>query len=229
MSTSTVNNAQAVEQRQLKTSIPESAFTLFVKNIYPISATVQEFMNQKTYPGHLNKGEYLVNAGGMCTGIYLIRKGILRSYIKEGAKEITTWISNEQELVTCITSFGLQQPARENIQALEDCDLTVLNLEDLQFLYENFPEANIVGRKLLEKYYRDAEERAFIARLMEATSKYKHFIATKSALLNRVPLKFIASYLGMTLETLSRIRSKLSKNINEVNGDGQWSMDHGQL
>jgi len=222
MSTSTVNNAMAVEQRQSKTSIPDSAFTIFVQNIYPISTTVQEFMNQKTYSGHLNKGEYLVNAGDICTSIYLIRKGILRSYIKEGLKDITTWISSEQELVTCITSFGLQQPARENIQALEDCELTALKFEDLQYLYDNFPEANIVGRKVLEKYYRDAEERAFIARLMEATSKYKHFIATKSHLLNRVPLKFIASYLGMTLETLSRIRSKLSRNINEVNGDGQW-------
>ncbi len=91
-------------------------------------------------------------------------------------------------------------------------ELTGLHYDDLQFLYENFPEANIVGRKIYEKYYRDAEERAFIARLTEATSKYKHFIATKSQLLNRVPLKFIASYLGMTLETLSRIRSKLSQS-----------------
>jgi CRP-like cAMP-binding protein len=212
----TVNTTPGVEQWVSKNAIPESPFTLFVKNIYPVSTEAQAFMNQKSYPGHLNKGELLVSAGSMCSHIYLIRKGILRSFVKEGSKEITTWISSEQELVTCITSFGLQQPARENIQALEDCELTALSLEDLQFLYDHFPEANIIGRKILEKYYRDAEERAFIARLMEATSKYKHFIATKSDLLNRVPLKFIASYLGMTLETLSRIRSKLSRNINEM-------------
>ena len=205
-----------MEQRLSKNAITESPFTLFVKNIYPVSTAVQEFMNQRTYSKQLTKGELLVAAGDMCPNLYLIRKGVLRSYVKEGIKEITTWISGEQELVTCITCFGLQQPARENIQALEDCELTVMSLEDLQYLYDNFPEANIVGRKVLEKYYRDAEERAFIARLMEATSKYKHFIATKSDLLNRVPLKFIASYLGMTLETLSRIRSKLSRNINEV-------------
>ena len=216
MTASTINSTPGVEQRLSKNAIPESAFTLFVKNIYPVSTAVQEFMNQRTYTKQLTKGELLVTAGDMCPNLYLIRKGVLRSYVKEGIKEITTWISGEQELVTCITCFGLQQPARENIQALEDCELTVMSLEDLQYLYDNFPEANIVGRKILEKYYRDAEERAFIARLMEATSKYKHFIATKSDLLNRVPLKFIASYLGMTLETLSRIRSKLSRNINEV-------------
>lgn len=217
MTTSTVNPTHGVEQWLTKTAIPESPFTHFIKSIYPVSAEAQAFMNQKTYPGQLTKGELLVTAGTTCSSIYLIRKGILRSYVKEGVKEITTWISREQELATSITSFGLQQPARENIQALEDCELSALNLEDLQYLYDHFPESNIVGRKILEKYYRDAEERAFIARLMEATTKYKHFIATKSDLLNRVPLKFIASYLGMTLETLSRIRSKLSRNINEFN------------
>jgi CRP-like cAMP-binding protein len=217
MTTTTVNTTPGVEQWLSKTTIPESPFTLFVKNIYPIGNEVQEFINQKTFASSLNKGEYLVSAGAMCPNVYLIRKGILRSYVKEGLKEVTTWISREQELATCITSFGLQQAARENIQALEDCELWVLSLENLQYLYDHFPEANIVGRKILEKYYRDAEERAFIARLMEATSKYKHFIATKSDLLNRVPLKFIASYLGMTLETLSRIRSKLSRSMNEFN------------
>lgn len=215
MPTTTVNTP-GVEQWLAKNMIPESPFTQHVKNIYPLSTAAQEFINQKAYTSHHNKGEILVTAGTMCNSLYLIRKGILRSFIKEGQKEITTWISGEHELATCITSYGLQQPARENIQALEDCELVVLSTTDLQYLYEHFPEANIMGRKILEKYYRDAEERAFIARLMEATSKYKHFIATKSDLLNRVPLKFIASYLGMTLETLSRIRSKLSRNINDI-------------
>ena len=214
MPITTVNPTQGVEQWLTKTVIPESPFTLFVKNVHPVSNEAQAFINQKAYASQLNKGEMLVSAGAICKNIYLIRKGILRSYIKEDKKEITTWISGEQELATCITSFGLQQPARENIQALEDCELSALSIDDLQYLYDNFPEANIVGRKILEKYYREAEERAFIARLMEATSKYKHFIATKSDLLNRVPLKFIASYLGMTLETLSRIRSKLSRSLN---------------
>ena len=216
MTTTTMNTTPGVEQWLSKNMIPESPFTHYVKNIYPLSTAAQDFINQRSYHCQYNKNEILVTAGSMCHGIYLIRKGILRSFIKEGQKEITTWISGEHELATCITSYGLQQPARENIQALEDCDLVVLSTTDLQYLYEHYPEMNIVGRKILEKHYRDAEERAFIARLMEATTKYKHFIATKSDLLNRVPLKFIASYLGMTLETLSRIRSKLSRSINDI-------------
>lgn len=216
MPTTKENALPGLEQWISKNMIPESPFTQYVKNIYPLSTAAQDFINQKAYSSHHNKNEILVTAGAICNSVYLIRKGVLRSFIKEGQKEITTWISGEHELATCITSYGLQQPARENIQALEDCELSVLSTADLQYLYEHFPESNIAGRKILEKYYRNAEERAFIARLMEATSKYKHFIATKSDLLNRVPLKFIASYLGMTLETLCRIRSKLSRNINDV-------------
>jgi len=135
----------------------------------------------------------------MCIGIPRA-PGDIERVCKEGIKDITTWITPEGELVASITSFGLQQPAIENIQAIEDCELIGLKYDDLEHLYDNYPEVNIVGRKILEKYYRDAEERAFIARLTEATSKYKHFIATKSDMLNRVPLKYVASYLGMTLE-----------------------------
>lgn len=216
MTTTTENTPPGVEQWLSKNLISESPFTNYVKKIYPLSNAAQNFINEKSYPSYYSKGDILVTAGDTCNSVYLIRKGVLRSFIKEGTRDITTWIAGEFELVTCISCYGLHQPARENIQALEDCELSVLSITDLQYLYEHFPETNIMGRKILEKYYRDAEERAFIARLMEATSKYKHFIATKSDLLNRVPLKFIASYLGMTLETLSRIRSKLSRAMNDV-------------
>jgi CRP-like cAMP-binding protein len=216
MNTTSISNHSGIEQWLAHNTLAESPFVGFAKDIYPISAEARAFINQKTFLYRVRKNELLVAAGNICTHLFLIKKGILRSYVKEGIKEITTWISDEQELVTCITSFGLQRPARENIQAIEDCELYGLSHNDLEYLYDHFPEMNIVGRKILEKYYRDAEERAFIARLTEATSKYKHFVVTRQDLLTRVPLKFIASYLGVTLETLSRIRSKLSRTNNGV-------------
>jgi hypothetical protein len=82
----------------------------------------------------------------------------------------------------------------------------------VQSLYQQFPDFNIVIRKLLQKYYRDAEGRAFIARLTNAESKYRYFITSYNHLVNRIPLKYVASFLGMTLETLSRVRKKISTN-----------------
>lgn len=206
-----LNNQPAGEQWLTKAAMPESPLVSFAKQVYPLSIEAQTYANQKTVYYRARKGEMLVTAGEVCSYIYLLQKGIVRGFAKEGTKEITTWITAEGDLVSSITSFDLQVPAQENVHAIEECDLVGLHYDDLQYLYDHYHEVNIVGRKVLERYYRDAEERAYIARLTEATSKYKHFIATKSNLLNRVPLKYIASYLGMTLETLSRIRSKLSQ------------------
>jgi hypothetical protein len=88
--------------------------------------------------------------------------------------------------------------------------MLALRCADLDKLYVQFPEFNIVTRKLLQKYYKDAEGRAFIARLTNAENKYEQFLIRYSHLANRVPLKYIASFLGMTLETLSRVRKRLS-------------------
>ena len=98
----------------------------------------------------------------------------------------------------------------ENMQAIENCELLALTWSDFQNLYIRFPEFNTVARKLLQKYYQDAEGRAFIARITNAENKYRLFLTSYGHLANRIPLKYIASFLGITLETLSRVRKKLS-------------------
>jgi CRP-like cAMP-binding protein len=214
MNTSIVNNQPVVDTLYPKNITLESPFLTHAKSICKISPAAQEFINQKTFPSIVHKGDILVRAGEINKNIYFLQSGIMRSYVREGIKDITTWIVGEQEFVSCISSFGLQQPVRENLQALEDCELSGFRLEDLQYLYDNYQEINVVSRVTLEKYLRDAEERAFISRLTEATAKYKYYHKTKFDMLSRVPLKFIASYLGMTTETLSRIRGKISRTTN---------------
>jgi len=186
-----------------------SPVTDFAKMIYPISEELVEHIDKCTFKQSIKKGKHLLKADEICQYVYFVQKGVLRAYVRDGMKEITTWITAENEMVTSIYGFDLQRPAIENIQAIEDCQLVAFHYDDLQFAYNNFLEMNIVGRKLLEQYYRDAEERAYISRLAKASSRYTHFIETKGALANRIQLKYIASYLGMTIETLSRIRSKM--------------------
>jgi len=118
-------------------------------------------------------------------------------------------------MVSSILTFEEKGSSIENMQAIEDCEMLALTLIDLQNLYDQFPEFNIVSRKLLQQYYSDAEGRAFIARLTNAETKYKQFLTRYSHFANRIPLTYIASFLGITLETLSRVRRKLStKKIN---------------
>jgi len=186
----------------------ESPLAAFVKHIYPVSQEAIRFINMNTHPQRVPRGTYLLRAGEICQNLYLIRKGVIRGYIKDGTKEVTTWMTAENEIVSSIRGLSLQEPSLENIQAIEECDLVVADTASLQYLYENYMEMNIVGRKLLEQYYKDAEERAFICRIPNASKRYRHFVETKGDLANRIPLKYIASYLGMTIETMSRIRSK---------------------
>ncbi|MGG9972512.1 Crp/Fnr family transcriptional regulator [Ferruginibacter sp. SUN002] len=190
---------------------PAEAVSLLkmVNYFHPISKAIENYIIKHSYPYSIKRGCLLINHGEVCDKIFFIKKGAIRAFIKEGKKDITTWITVENELVTAITSFNLQAPALENIQALEDTDMIVMSFEDLQNLYQQFPEYNIIGRKVYEKYYFDAEIRALIARISKAEKKYEYFLKVHSHLANRVPLKYIASYLGISLETLSRIRGQM--------------------
>ena len=196
-------------QRNEASSDVSSVITI-LNYFHPVSESIVKFLQEHAYSVFFNKGELLLEAGQVCEHVYFIKKGVVRGFIREGKKDITTWITAEGEMVSSILSFEVKGSSLENMQAIEDCETLALALVDLEKLYEQFPEFNVVSRKLLQQYYSDAEGRAFIARLTNAETKYKQFLIRYSYLANRVPLTYIASFLGITLETLSRVRRKLS-------------------
>ncbi|MEO5501550.1 MAG: Crp/Fnr family transcriptional regulator [Ginsengibacter sp.] len=160
---------------------------------------------------NITKGSLLIEPGKICKEVYFVQKGVFRGYIKEGKKEITTWLTSEGELVSAIRSFLLKEVTQEQVQALEDCVVLQFSRKNLNYLFDNYEEFNRFGRVLIERYYCDAEERTYINRLSNAELKYEYFLKTRGQLVNRIPLKYIASFLGMTIETLSRIRTRFSK------------------
>jgi CRP-like cAMP-binding protein len=184
--------------------------------VCPLSKTAEKFIIESCHSVKVKKGEKLHKSGEICDKIYFVTKGAIRGCVKEANKDITTWITVENELVAAIYSFILQIPSYENMEAIEDSDLMAMSYTDMKKLYEIAPETNIMARRIYEKYYSDAEIRALIARLSKAEKKYEFFLKTYSHLSNRIPLTFIASFLGINLETLSRIRGQkkvASENI----------------
>lgn len=181
----------------------------FVNQFHKISDRAIKHLLPRLQIREVVKGEMLAHAGGRCEYMYLVLKGILRGYIIDNKREVTTWMTAEGELVTSIRSFVLQMPTRENIQAIEDSRLIVLHYDDLQYMYDNFLDFNVMGRKIAELYYVHAEDRAFICRLGKAVDRYNYFMLTNSHLMNRVPLTYVASFLGIRLDSLSRIRKTL--------------------
>lgn len=179
-------------------------------SIHPIGKGIERYLMKHCYCFHLPKGKYLLRNGDRCDSVYFIKEGLLRGFIEENNKEVTTWFALENEMVAALTTFVLQLPARENIQAIEDCDLVALTITDLDKLYIKYPSFNVIGRKVMELYYVLAENRAYICRLHDAEKKYELFLLYFSHFANRVKLIYIASFLGITIETLSRVRARIS-------------------
>jgi CRP-like cAMP-binding protein len=187
-----------------------ATITTVTQFLHPVGKGVEQYLLKTVYRCKISKGGYLLRSGQLCKHFYFVNKGLLRGFIKEEKKEITTWFALENELVTALNCFITRTATLENIQAIEDCELLVMSFDDLDKLYLKYPSFNIVGRKIAELYYYLAENRAYIMRLHDAEKKYQLFLQYYSHIANRIKLIYIASFLGITIETLSRVRAKAS-------------------
>jgi CRP-like cAMP-binding protein len=156
-------------------------------------------------------GDFILKGGQVCDRICLIVTGLTRSYYVNEELDITSRFMEEGFIVTSWTSFYTQNPGNEFIEAVEDTSLAYINHSDIHKLYIDFPEANIIGRRQVEYAFYLAEQRTQMLRKHTAEEKYKFFLDHHSTLMQRVPLKHIATYLGMSEETLSRVRTKFHK------------------
>jgi CRP-like cAMP-binding protein len=191
-----------------------SPLSVFAETMHPMSPEARLCVDENTFTVFLKKGKFLLSpSGGSHDHFFLIVKGVIRGYMLTDGVEITTWITEEYEFIGSIRNLGLENmESEEYLQALEDCILIAVPKRMLEYMYVQFPEAIIIRCKLLERSYRDAEERAYISRLPSAEKRYQRFAQTRASLLNRIPLKYIASYLGMQQETLIRIRARCLKH-----------------
>src|SRR5678810_994164 len=130
-----------------------SSVVAILDHFFPLSEGIKDHFRKYSYTCSFRKGRLLLKAGEICEHIYFIKKGAVRGFIKEETKDITTWITVEGEVVSSIYALDKREPALENMQAIENCELVALAWTDFQNLYIQFPQFNIVARKILEKYY----------------------------------------------------------------------------
>jgi CRP-like cAMP-binding protein len=160
----------------------------------------------------LGKGEPLVAAGRTCRSLYFLQQGALRGYYLLDGKEITYWFAFAPEFVTSFHSFITGKPAVESVEALEGSILWAISKEKLTALLDRFHELERLVRLAYEHYYIRLEERFVNAQFRTATERYMQLMEQEPHLLERVPLQYIASYLGISPETLSRVRASLSRS-----------------
>ncbi|KQS34574.1 Crp/Fnr family transcriptional regulator [Pedobacter sp. Leaf194] len=179
------------------------------KHFHPLNPEIEHIINEATFPVVFKKGKFISSPLHRNKYIFLLLKGVVRGFMRHGNKEITTWIAIENELVGTIRNLWEDEETEEYIQALEPIEAIAIPHHMSKELYENFPIANYVGRKMTEMYYAQAYERGFLCRLQSAERKYSRFLQSYPNLIDRIPLKYVASFLGMRMETLSRIRGKV--------------------
>ena len=156
----------------------------------------------------IKKGDYLLKSGKYCTNLSFVQSGLLRIFVTTEEKEVTQWISTKGYFTTDLSSFEFEVPSRWNIQALVDTELYIITKEDYKKIGDLVPKWNELEKLFLVRCFIILEDRIFSHLSMTAEERYNFFFENNRELFNQVPLQYIASMLGMTPETFSRIRKK---------------------
>ena len=168
-------------------------------------------LERRIHPVRLRKKEHYLREGEVCTRYGFIMKGCVRLYFLADGEEICKDLLFEKTFAGSLASFTLQKPAFFHIAAIEDTLLLEIHRHDLLYLFEHYSCWQKLGRIMAEglAIRKELREISFLRDSPE--ERYRKLLEEQPMVLQRVPLQYIASYLGMKPETLSRIRKKISR------------------
>ncbi|PKF76138.1 Crp/Fnr family transcriptional regulator [Chryseobacterium sp. PMSZPI] len=166
---------------------------------------LKQYITEVSHP----KGYCLMEAEKVVPYLYFIRKGIARAYSSTSDNDITFWFGSEGQCILSMKSYVEDKPGYESIELLEDCDLYMLETEHLKKLFNEDIHIANWGRKLAENEMIKSEELIISRQFKTSLERYKDIIQYQPDLLKRVQLGYIASYLGITQVSLSRIRAEI--------------------
>lgn len=185
-----------------------NALETYIKSSVSLSPddlqTISSFFKQ----GSLQKGDYFGKKGRFCDKLSFVQTGYLRMFVEADDREVTQWISGPGYFITDLSSFIFNTPGRWNIQALSDCILLEITRNDYESLSKKLPVWKEIDRLLIVKCFGMMEERILNHLYMSTEERFQNLMKTQPELFNLVPLQYLASMLGMTPETLSRLRKK---------------------
>ena len=172
-----------------------------------LSPSLNDELAQRISVVSFSKGELVHSADKICKASYFIQKGLLRTYYLKEEKEISEYFCAEGEWVNSPRSFMQQQLDIYNIDAIEPTLAFKLQLHDLGYLFDHFPEMERYARLSMGGLLGHLVERITSLRFTCAKEKYLHFCTVYAGIYHRIPLGMVAAYLGISQETLSRIRA----------------------
>ena len=165
-------------------------------------------------PFSLKKGAFFLESGKINKHVGFLHSGLVRYFVYNDGEEATFEFTKEGEFIADYQSFNNRTPSLQNIQAIEDCELLIINHADLQRIFNETTNGNLIGRLIVEHRF-DVMVGQLLAIYMQGhVERYKSFMDNYADLAQRIPQYLIASYVGVKPPSLSRIRRKYVKGIS---------------
>ncbi len=181
----------------------------FIDSIHPMSDSDWELFSSKLHKEQLNKNSNLIKIGEVENYLSFISEGIVRFYIPQAENDLTFGFLFENQFVTAYDSFITQSPSHYQIETLTKTTLWRISFKDLQEVYKETTSGNIIGRRMAENMFLIKSKREISLLNKTAEERYLDLFLERPKLLKQIPLKYIASYIGVTPQALSRIRKRI--------------------
>lgn len=196
----------------------EKLIRYFEKNNY-VPPEMRAILMHGCNTRFFGKNKFVISPLDPSPDVYFLIKGAVRGFIRGSGEEITTWIGVEEEIIGLTLFSGSYYSEKDQyIQTIEKAEVVVLPLALLKTLMARFPEMVAVAKKILWFEYKSSEERNFLIRLSSAQKKVERLYLTHPEYFNRIPIKYLSSFIGMRIETLSRLRSRLARITTSADG-----------
>ncbi len=182
----------------------------FIYNLVQAKEEDWDFFSSKFKEETYKKKTLILKMGDIENYLSFIKQGAVRLYIPKEDNDVTFKVIFEDEFVTAYESFLMHKPSTFQIETLSDTTLLRISYQDLQDIYDKTEYGNVIGRKIAEGLFMKKVQRELSLLTQTAEERYLDLFSTHPRLLKEIPLKYIASYIGVTPQALSRIRRRIS-------------------
>lgn len=189
-------------------SEPVDCLLKFFHSVAPLSTEAREALSSCLFVEKYPKKHIIHHQQRVAKDLYIVSKGMLRGFYNHNGKEITIHLGMENCVMCALDSILSHQPSYYSIDTIEESEVISIPYAELELLFDQFHEIERLGRLMISQYYLEQEAALRSLRFKTAEERYQELIETNPQLLQRTPLGYLASYLGITPATLSRIRGK---------------------